>query len=81
MSVADFERRLAAELPTQAAGPDGGRGGGHADPDVRRHAGRSEHVDVVRAARATGIRTGLLSNSWGLDYDRGTAGTTSSTRW
>ena len=27
-------------------------------------------LDVVRAARATGIRTGLLSNSWGLDYER-----------
>ena len=27
-------------------------------------------VDVVRAARAAGVRTGLLSNSWGLDYER-----------
>ena len=27
-------------------------------------------VDVVRAARTAGVRTGLLSNSWGLDYER-----------
>jgi putative hydrolase of the HAD superfamily len=27
-------------------------------------------LDVVRAARAAGIHTGLLSNSWGLDYER-----------
>ena len=27
-------------------------------------------LDVVRAARTTGVRTGLLSNSWGLDYPR-----------
>jgi putative hydrolase of the HAD superfamily len=27
-------------------------------------------VDVVRKARAAGIRTGLLSNSWGFDYPR-----------
>jgi putative hydrolase of the HAD superfamily len=27
-------------------------------------------VDVVRAARAAGVRTGLLSNSWGLEYER-----------
>ncbi len=27
-------------------------------------------VDIVRAARTAGVRTGLLSNSWGLDYPR-----------
>ena len=27
-------------------------------------------IDVVRMARSTGVRTGLLSNSWGLDYER-----------
>jgi putative hydrolase of the HAD superfamily len=27
-------------------------------------------VDAVRAARGHGLRTALLSNSWGLDYDR-----------
>jgi epoxide hydrolase-like predicted phosphatase len=30
----------------------------------------SAMVGVVLAARAAGIRTALLSNSWGLDYDR-----------
>jgi epoxide hydrolase-like predicted phosphatase len=30
----------------------------------------SPMVGVVLAARAQGIRTALLSNSWGLDYDR-----------
>jgi len=27
-------------------------------------------LDVVRAARSAGVRTGLLSNSWGLEYER-----------
>ena len=26
--------------------------------------------DVVRRVRAAGLKTALLSNSWGLDYDR-----------
>jgi epoxide hydrolase-like predicted phosphatase len=30
----------------------------------------SSMIDVVRTVRAAGVRTGLLSNSWGLDYER-----------
>jgi epoxide hydrolase-like predicted phosphatase len=75
ISAADFERRLAAELlgdnSSTADGSPGGRpvagmltrmfAGFRPDPGM---------IDVVRAARTAGIRTGLLSNSWGLDYPR-----------
>jgi len=71
ISAADFERRLAAEL-LEENGNSGTR------PEVagmltRMFAGfRPEAVmiDVVRAAGRAGVRTGLLSNSWGLDYPR-----------
>lgn len=71
ISVADFERRLAAELLDAEAGPAGTErttgllsrmfAGMQIEPSM---------MDVVRAARAGGVRTGLLSNSWGLDYPR-----------
>lgn len=71
ISVADFERLLAAEL----AGVD--RSGGapmeSAGMLSRMLAGfraDTAMIEVVRSARAAGIRTGLLSNSWGLDYPR-----------
>lgn len=72
ISVADFERRLAVELVDEAG----------ADPAAsERTAGmltrmfsamrvEPSMMDVVRTARAAGVRTGLLSNSWGLDYAR-----------
>ena len=71
ISAADFERRLAAEL-LEENGNSGTR------PEVagmltRMFAGfRPEAVmiDVVRVAGRAGVRTGLLSNSWGLDYPR-----------
>lgn len=68
ISPADFERLLATEL----AGPDGappahdgllGRMFAGFRPDVGM-------LDAVRKAHAGGIRTGLLSNSWGFDYPR-----------
>ena len=71
----EFERRLAAELSDRT----GGRAAGRADPirtagllarmfaDMR---AAPDMVDVVRRARADGVRTGLLSNSWGMDYSR-----------
>jgi epoxide hydrolase-like predicted phosphatase len=75
ISAADFELRLADELLAEgdpaAAGAPGGRpaagmltrmvAGFRPDPSM---------IDVVRTARAAAIRTGLLSNSWGLDYPR-----------
>lgn len=68
----DFERRLAGQL----AGADG-----EAPPNVgllgRMFAGfRSEQamIEVVRRARASGLRTGVVSNSWGFDYPDDTWG-------
>jgi putative hydrolase of the HAD superfamily len=71
----EFERVLAAELVEQLPGD----GPGPAEVDrtagmlTRMFAGmrvETSMLDVVRSARAAGIRTGLLSNSWGLEYER-----------
>jgi putative hydrolase of the HAD superfamily len=68
LTGAEFERMLAAELRTADGRP--------LTPDgmlARMFAGfRPEPamVDVVRRVRAAGHPTALLSNSWGLDYDR-----------
>ncbi|HEV7656870.1 MAG TPA: HAD family phosphatase [Mycobacteriales bacterium] len=69
VDAAEFERLLAAELA------------GSSPADADRTAGMLTRmfsgmevvptmIDTVRAARVAGIRTGLLSNSWGLDYVR-----------
>ena len=67
LAEADFEARFCAALglgDDRAAGLiDRLYGGLRAD---------SAMLDAVRAARAAGVRTGLVSNSWGADrYDRG----------
>ncbi len=64
----EFERDLAAELsrrgvPVQAEGLLDRMLSGLEEPEPRMHA-------LVRAARAAGLRTALLSNSWGNTYDR-----------
>ena len=68
LTAAEFERLLAGELRTtdgRTLTPDGMLtrmfAGFRAAPAM---------VDVVRRVRAAGHRTALLSNSWGLDYDR-----------
>jgi epoxide hydrolase-like predicted phosphatase len=64
VTEAEFEPRLAALLGVEdhAGMIDRLFGGMHAEPRM---------VDAVRAAKRAGIRTGLLSNSWGADrYDR-----------
>ncbi|MDQ1646017.1 MAG: putative hydrolase of the superfamily [Cryptosporangiaceae bacterium] len=68
LTADDFERRFAALIRKA----DGG-----AVPPAgllrRAFAGMGTEypmVDAVRAAKAHGLRTALLSNSWGLDYDR-----------
>jgi epoxide hydrolase-like predicted phosphatase len=74
MSAADFERILAAELLDDAGSADElGVRPLAAGMLTRMFAGFQPDmsmIDMVRAARTTGVRTGLLSNSWGLDYPR-----------
>jgi len=68
MAVPDFEVELAKRLRTRAGDP--------VPPDglvARMFAGfRHEQpmFDVVRRLRRAGVKIGLLSNSWGMDYDR-----------
>ncbi len=68
LEAVDFERLLADELgrrgsPVPATGLLARMLGGLAEPDAAMH-------DLVRRARAAGVRTALLSNSWGHSYDR-----------
>ncbi|MFA1548554.1 HAD family hydrolase [Actinomadura chokoriensis] len=68
LSVAEFERLLAAELLTVDGGPVEAAG------LIARMFGAFSPVEpmyaALRAARAAGARTALLSNSWGNDYPR-----------
>ena len=72
ISAAEFERLLAAELlertPAQPGAPD--RAAGMLTRMFSGMRVESSMIDVVRTVRAAGVRTGLLSNSWGLDYER-----------
>jgi putative hydrolase of the HAD superfamily len=68
LSIPHFEQRLADRLRTRDGRPVVAEG-----LLTRMFAGFSRvqpMVDVVRRVRRSGVRTGLLSNSWGLDYDR-----------
>jgi putative hydrolase of the HAD superfamily len=68
LPAAEFERLLAAELRTTGGGPVPATG------LLARMFGAFTPVrpmyDVLRAVRAGGVRTALLSNSWGNDYPR-----------
>ncbi|QKW38970.1 HAD family phosphatase [Actinomadura sp. NAK00032] len=68
LPVAEFERRLAAELLTVDGGPV------EAPGLISRMFAAFSPVepmyDALRAARAAGARTALLSNSWGNEYPR-----------
>ena len=72
ISAAEFERLLAAELlertPAQPDAAD--RAAGMLTRMFSGMRVESSMIDVVRTVRAAGVRTGLLSNSWGLDYQR-----------
>jgi putative hydrolase of the HAD superfamily len=75
IDAAEFERLLAAELIGHPPGdrPEAAEADHAAGMLTRMFAGmrvETSMLDIVRAARAAGIRTGLLSNSWGLDYER-----------
>lgn len=68
LSGADFERGLAARLRTRDGQPVPAEG-----LLARMFAGFGEEplmVSVLRRARTAGLRTALLSNSWGNDYPR-----------
>ncbi len=68
VSVAEFEQRLAAGLRRADGGEIAAAGLlTRAFAKMRVAPGM---VTVVRRAKDQGIRTGLLSNSWGLNYDR-----------
>jgi putative hydrolase of the HAD superfamily len=68
IAVPDFERKLAAVLRRRDGGP--------VPPDglIRRMFAHFEHQPqmsaLVRRAHNAGLRTGLLSNSWGNRYPR-----------
>lgn len=68
IEVPHFEEQFAAKLRR--------KDGGSVPSDgllTRMFAGFRSHpgmIDVVRRAREHGLKTGLLSNSWGLDYPR-----------
>jgi putative hydrolase of the HAD superfamily len=75
IEAAEFERLLAAELVERspAGGPSPAEADRAAGMLTRMFAGmrvETSMLDVVRAARVAGVRTGLLSNSWGLAYER-----------
>lgn len=68
MPNADFERRLADRLTTRAGGPVEAAG-----LLTRMFAGFAQEPDMyalLLRARTRGVRTALLSNSWGNDYPR-----------
>jgi len=68
MTVPDFEVRLAAALSERTGRPH------EAEGLLGRMFATFEHAPemsaLVRRARRSGLRTGLLSNSWGNDYPR-----------
>lgn len=71
IDAAEFERLLAVELVADR--PDPAQARRTAGMLTRMFSGmriEPSMIDVLRTARAAGLRTGLLSNSWGLDYDR-----------
>lgn len=71
IDAAEFERLLAVELATDE--PDPAQARRTAGMLARMFSGmrvEPSMIDVLRTARAAGLRTGLLSNSWGLDYER-----------
>jgi putative hydrolase of the HAD superfamily len=68
IAIPDFERELAQRLTTHDGRPVEAAG-----LLSRMFAGfrkQQPMFDVVRRARQEGIRTALLSNSWGMDYPR-----------
>lgn len=68
VSAAEFEQTLAAALCSPGGTPVAAEG-----LLTRMFAGfraAMPMVEIVKRVKATGVHTALLSNSWGLDYDR-----------
>jgi len=72
ISAAEFERLLAAELLERTTAQPGpaDRAAGMLTRMFSGMRVERSMMEVVRTVRAAGVRTGLLSNSWGLDYER-----------
>jgi epoxide hydrolase-like predicted phosphatase len=68
MTVPDFEHRLASALGERTGRPVAAVGLLQRMFEKFEHA--PEMTALVRRARESGLRTGLLSNSWGNDYPR-----------
>src|SRR5512141_428761 len=68
MTVPDFEAQVAAALTARTGRPFAAEGLPGRMFDNFEHA--PDMSGLVRRARAAGLRTGLLSNSWGNDYPR-----------
>ena len=69
IGAADFERQLAAEF-ARAGDRHAAEAAGMLTRMFAGFRPEPDMIQVVRTARAAGVRTGLLSNSWGLDYPR-----------
>jgi putative hydrolase of the HAD superfamily len=68
MEIPHFEAQLAARLRTRDGGPVPAAGLLNRMFEYFEHA--PAMTNVVRRARKAGLRTALLSNSWGNDYPR-----------
>jgi epoxide hydrolase-like predicted phosphatase len=68
IDLPDFERRLSEHLATKSGVPVEPEGLLSRMFELFEHA--HDMVGLVRRAHASGIRTALLSNSWGNDYPR-----------
>ena len=68
LSAADFNTLLTRELRSPSGGPV--PPGDHLRGMFKASRVDEGTVAVVRDLRAAGVRTGLLSNSWGFSYDR-----------
>lgn len=68
IEIPDFERRLASHLLSTTGRPV--RADGLLTRMFAGFARAEGMVEVVRRVRTAGLRTALLSNSWGLNYPR-----------
>jgi epoxide hydrolase-like predicted phosphatase len=71
IAIPDFERELASRLHTHDGRPVEPEGLlGRMFAGFRQQPQAPSMIDAVRSARRQGLKTALLSNSWGMDYPR-----------